>query len=610
MLVDKIWSSDVLDYNTDPIEEKHLKLRRLNLLIGPNNSGKSRLLRLLFATPLKNISVGLGSEFHSACRSLGPLFDIFSKRETIFEFKCSEFMELYDGQCKATGVIDTLLSSLSKLINDAANVNLAFSGGDLRTYYEVQNLVRSEYPAEALNNLSRAVRSATGLRRHYIPILRGMRPLQEGTDLFLERTLKDYFATGGKSDLKIVTGFDLYKLLAQFLLGQPEERQRIRRYEKILGNEFFGGQEITLIPQYGKDTVAVKIGDDDQFPIYDLGDGLQQVIMITSAAYLEQERSVFFIEEPEACLHPGLLRKLALFLLNHTNHQYLATTHSNHLLDLAESHTDVLIHKISKANSETETCFKIQECTRDRNILADLGVLASSVYLANSTIWVEGITDRLYLKAFMKKFLHNLDDSVFKIKFEGFLENYHYSFVEYQGGTLGHWGFDDANDTDRLNASKLCSAVFLIADGDILGKSDRSTILEQELGARFCLLPTKEIENLLPTDVILKTAIRIFSRKKMKTVINLESDNLKKILTKDIINSPHGIGYHLDRCLGLKGKGTSARRVFAEESGTISDKVKFCREVLLVISEDEWLMPPAIEDLCVKIYSHISKFND
>ncbi|EGH13796.1 hypothetical protein BKM20_29325 [Pseudomonas avellanae] len=133
--------------------------------------------------------------------------------------------------------------------------------------------------------------------------------------------------------------------------------------------------------------------------------------------------------------------------------------------------------------------------------------------------------------------------------------------------------------------------------------------MDRELKDRFYLLPAKEIESLLPLDVILKAALRLFSRKKAKTKIDLDPDNLKKILSRDVASSQHGIGYHLDRCLGLKGKGGNVRRVFADESGTVSDKVKFCREVLLVMSEDDWVMPIALEELCVKLYSHISEFN-
>lgn len=204
---------------------------------------------------------------------------------------------------------------------------------------------------------------------------------------------------------------------------------------KNSGARIFGGAEVTLIPEYGKDTISVKIGDDDQFSIYDLGDGMQQVIIITSAAFLEQDNSIFYIEEPEACLHPGLLRKLALFLLNHTQHKYFATTHSNHLLDLAETDRRVKVHRVSKSGAKADASFIVRECTRDRELLAELGVLASSVYLANSTIWVEGITDRLYLSVFLRKYIETIDDASKRNKLDGLLENFHYAFVEYQGDT-------------------------------------------------------------------------------------------------------------------------------------------------------------------------------
>lgn len=610
MNIGKIWSTDVERYNIESGDEKHLRLRKLNFFIGPNNSGKSRLIRSLFSTKTKNLRIGLNESFRDIFHQLDEIFHIIARRESILSFNCKKFMDIYNGELASYDEIKIAIDGLLTLLNEAANPNVYYnSGANLSSFHAIQRIIQHHPLVNQLNEISKFINEANNSEKFYIPILRGMRPLGDSSDLYLDRTNKDYFPSVQKDQLKIVTGFDLYNLLARFLLGQPEERERIREYERILGNEFFGGKEVTLIPQYNKDTVAVKIGTDDQFPIYDLGDGLQQVIIITSAAYLEQTPSIFFIEEPEACLHPGLLRKLALFLLNHTGHQYLATTHSNHLLDLAESNQNVLIYKVSKVDSEDGPNFQIDECTRDRDLLAELGVSASSVYLANATIWIEGITDRLYLKSFMKKYLEDFEDSVFKIKLQGLLENFHYAFVEYQGGTLGHWGFEDGDTTDRLNASKLCSAAFLIADGDISSKGDRARILNDELEERFYLLPAKEIENLLPLNVIEETAKRIFARKKCKTTAELNIDDISKILEKNISTSKFGIGYHLDRCLGLTGKGRSVRRVFADESGTINDKVKFCRESLEVMDTVDWALPDTIKDLCEKIYAHAIKFN-
>ncbi|MGP6421132.1 ATP-dependent nuclease [Pseudomonas putida] len=607
MKVQKIWSENLIGYSNVSPNEKWIKLRKLNLLVGPNNSGKSRLLRMLFSAKPEKISISISDDFKHACRKLEAIIKIISECEHILDLDCSEFMSVYNGECKGVNAVTAIIQEFIKTLNLANNPNVRAQGNTINEFNLIRRYLPDEDFEEALSYVEDLNIKILNIKKHYIPILRGMRPLGDGKDLFLERTLRDYFPN--PDSLNVVTGFDLYNLLARFLLGQPDERERVRNYEKILGNEFFGGAEITLIPQYGQDTVAVKIGDDAQFSIYDLGDGLQQVIIITSAAFLEQEKSIFFIEEPEACLHPGLLRKLALFLLNHTNHQYIATTHSNHLLDLAETHDEVLIHRVSKKSNQDGKGFLIQECTKDREILADLGVRASSVYLANSTIWVEGITDRLYIKAIMKKFLESQKSGPRKIMLEGYLENYHYAFIEYQGGTLGHWGFDDDDDTtERLNASRLCADAFLIADGDIVGKSERAQKLAAELQSRFHLLPCKEIENLLPPIVILESAKKIFGRKLSKTKEDLDIDKIKAILNTDLARSSQGIGYHLDKALGLKGKGKE-RKIFADESGTIGDKVKFCQQAIQVMNEIEWSLSDDLIELCDKMYTHIERKN-
>lgn len=608
--IERIWSSNIAGYSNVEPGEQSIRLEKLNLLIGPNNSGKSRLLRFLFSSPKKNMSFGVGESLREVSNKLGDILGVIERGLNILDFNCQNFLEVNRGKCTDYNSLINSVGGMQKLLTEATNKTNYISGDNLNLFHTIKSLAQLHKPGALTEGISVLHNQLSSLKRHYIPVLRGMRPLIDGKDLFYERTAKDYFPTAKEGEIEIITGFNLYKLLAQYLLGQPGERKRVKEYEKILGDEFFGGVEVTLIPQYNKDTVAVKIGDDEQFSIYDLGDGLQQVIIITSAAYLERESSIFFIEEPELCLHPGLLRKLALFLLNHTSHQYIATTHSNHLLDLAETHNDVLVHRVVKKNAVDGNSFSFQECTKDREILADLGVRASSVYLSNSTIWVEGITDRLYLKTIMKKYLDSISDGARKTMLEGFLENYHYTFVEYQGGTLGHWGFDDDDDTtDRLNASRLCADAFLIADGDILSKSERAAKLNDELQERFHLLPGKEIENLLPAPVVLATATKIFLRKKSKSTEGLDVENLSKILTDNLVTSKYGIGFHLDKALGLKGKGKEVRRVFADESGTINDKVKFCQQAVDVMGEIDWELSPDLIILCEKIYSHIELKN-
>lgn len=605
VFIPKIWVSDLPEYSVDTPSGKGMRLDRLNLLVGPNNSGKSRFLRSLFSTPMPALSIGFGEEYRSLMSDLGGTLDAMKNQPKADNKDWTALIDAYDDECVEVLKFKDKLQELYRVGRDAINPNVSMMGSAPQIWNEIRRANRREALNDALESLFEYAGGCDQFRRFYVPILRGMRPLEVGKDLYLERTIKDYFEGTKISAECIITGFNLYDLLVRNLLGQPADRIKIREYEKIIGDEFFGGAEVTLIPEYQKDTVSVKIGDDDQFPIFNLGDGLQQVIIITSVAFLEQDFSIFLIEEPENCLHPGLLRKLANFLLKHTEHQYLLTTHSNHLLDLAETHESVTIHRFRKIRGCNDSTFKISECTRDQGLLNELGARPSSVFLSNSTIWVEGITDRLYIRMFMGKYLEGLYGQELHGKYSGYLENLHYSFVEYQGGTLGHWYFGGDEVVEKLSASSVCATAFLIADGDIEGKSNRVELLRAQLSERFHLLACKELENLLPKEVIVSAAKNIFSRKHSKTTNGLNVDDIDSFLNKNIDTSKYGIGYHLDKCLGLPGRG-KGRKVFADESGTISDKVKFCREVCLVMESSGWELSVQLKELCGKIFLHVS----
>ncbi|NAR71862.1 AAA family ATPase [Acinetobacter haemolyticus] len=221
------------------------------------------------------------------------------------------------------------------------------------------------------------------------------------------------------------------------LLGEPEQRDLIKNYEKKLSQYFFDNEPVSLIPKHDQDVVNIKIGKDQQFPISQLGDGLQQAIILTYEAFIKKDKTyAFFVEEPELHMHAGMVRQLMNFYLNETPHYYFFTTHSNHLLDMADESDQVIIQKFikqSKKDDEKQFEFKIYRCDRDRDLLASLGVRPSSIYLANCTIWVEGITDRLYITKYMEKYLAELENSnedLYK-KYRRFMPNYHYTFVEY-----------------------------------------------------------------------------------------------------------------------------------------------------------------------------------
>ena len=399
---------------------------------------------------------------------------------------------------------------------------------------------------------------------------------------------------------------------------------------------------ITLIPKHDQDVVNIKIGNESQFPISQLGDGLQQVIILTYEAFIKNDQThVFFIEEPELHMHAGMVRQLMNFYLNETDHYYFFTTHSNHLLDMADESDQVIIQKFVKEPKENskEFDFKIYRCDRDRDLLASLGVKPSSVYLANCTIWVEGITDRLYITKYMEKYLSELEESNSELykKYRRFMPNYHYTFVEYAGSNLVHWDFSD-EFTDHLNdqgmnALLTTSSVLLIADGDIQGKGNRVEQLTKSLGEQFYLLSCKETENTLPANIIhyacnikfsglelaLHNDIKLQSiLKNYLSIDGMQSDTKDgfdiSLLLNDqsYFHAKDGIGKIIDSKIKVGNPRTideKPKKCFADASGTIKDKLKFCRLILTLMDHVEWTLTASAQELCKTIFEHINTAN-
>lgn len=600
-MLSKIWSDRINDYSIEIDHETdlYLPVKKMNLFIGGNNSGKSRFIRQLFAEPSPTFkgAFKINHEF----RALVPEIVTFLDQRRISD-ETGEMIRLFTEQnFIPIENYSVFASSYIKLISRVLDGDPPFNSSDRDFYSSLRRQI-----GNVSGFKDRLIKSVELVQKYlmppriYIPILRGLRPVSNN-DSYYDRTFKDYFkGTSIKSD-RLKTGFDFYNYLVSSLLGQPEQRDAVRKYESLISEHFFEGQSVTLIPEHQKDTVSVKIGGDPQFPIYQLGDGLQQVLIISFYSYMEECHSIFFIEELEHSLHPGLIKRLTNFLLNCTEHQYFITTHSNHLLDIAESNDEVTVYRVQKNKKRS---FFLSECSKDRDLLIELGVHPSSVYLANCSIWVEGITDRLYLREFMKKFINSSDEEERKL-LNVFMENLHYTFIEYQGSNLVHWCFsDDTDGADNrgLNALRSSSSPLLIADGDIADKGDRVSQLADELGEQFILLECKEIENLLGETILRETAKRIYNGKRSK--VDGEIVKLDMIKQGDYEKSPVGIGEYLDSLLGRKN-------VYAADSGTIKDKLKFCRTAVEVMSgpDIEWELTDQQNKICEIIFNHIKKCN-
>ncbi|RTZ17473.1 ATP-binding protein [Vibrio aquaticus] len=594
--------------NMYPDEWVLTNLKQINCFIGPNNSGKSRQLRELFTSDPSRWIIDTYSF---------PAVDVLRTAQRAI--KSSSTINNNITRNVDYVVIGKVAPAIDKLIKSEQPRPTTKLGEFI--YPEVINTRSSNSAPHKLNDIlilglhkdkTTEIDNYNNLTsinwaKCYVPTLRSLRSLEahieNATDLFKYRTQGDYFSD--KKNLgDIFTGYSLYQDLVKHLLGSHEQRKKVRKYEEYLSHNFFFGQDISLVPMVGKDVVYFKEGDKDERPIYDLGDGIQSIIILTFPIFMADKPTIFFIEEPEHYLHAGLQRTLIEAFAKHEEHMFFMTTHSNHILDIAQERDDISIQHVHQDNGTT-----IVNPTQEYSDLLDqLGVRASSVLLANCSIWVEGITDKLYLRAYLNKYiqeLRNKGELSTANRLNSYHENLHYVFTEYQGSNITHWAFGDEATTTQTPAKKLNKNILLIADADIDGKGNRTTELKEALGDSFLLLKWKEIENFIPQAILLETAKQrwdTFNQRggcSIKRFSNIEDARFEK--------TDEGIGSILERFVD-KAPGLE-RNFYKDRSGTIKDKVKFCHTAVKVMEEQEWELTPKLRELCKRIWDHIEKNN-
>jgi AAA15 family ATPase/GTPase len=619
-----------LGYRTDNIVEHSLDLlNRINIFIGANNSGKSRFLRSLFSD--KNFSfeltavdlLKLSELLKQIHRDIDRIFNkngiADSSNTNIMGVKAtlSSFIDKFKkfDFPSVTPLIDDFNSFWGELLifkNQGAshiqhftgNVDLTMVDAVIREYVnEVNDSIKEIIP----NKLSYSV------ERVYIPILRGLRPTQMNDDILFDelkdnycsRTMRDYFKENELLASEIFTGLRLYQDLKKMLLGKREERNKVREFENFLSKTFFNSEQVSLTPSIDDDSVHVSIGNVER-PIYEIGDGIQSIIILLYPLFFNQGSNLLvFIEEPENSIHPGLQRLFleSLMRKEFETFQYFITTHSNHFLDITLELPKVSIYTFQKKKDKKEGVdeFVIENISnQDSQVLDLIGARNSSVFLSNCTIWVEGITDRLYLKKYLEVYQNKLleEDKIKTV----FREDFNFSFVEYSGGNIVHWSFADDSGWEKIKSNRISNKIFLIADQDNTkakpdsAKAKRLSLLHKQLGDNFKVVGGKEVENTLSPKILIETIEKL----ERNNFINVKYD-VNKITYEKYKDC------YLGKFIKLNFQNLRTRK-YEAESGTLYCKLDFCKAAVELILKAEDLSNEGLS-IAGAIFSFIEKCN-
>ena len=585
------------------------ELSKTNVFIGENNSGKSRFLRYLFETDWYSLNEKNLEQFfiemdrfidsYGSRGCLNPMSRFYS---TLSQSNIKRFIELYDkissDQEFYRGVNYKFFQILQLVYKPEVLKN--------KFYFPVIRGTK-DYKTIINNKLDAFLRSANSIQNkdainHYISLLNLQSNGLESFDIYNDIIVQEYFKDNKKIGENILTGGKLYNEIKSMLLGEGKKRKVIEEFQKFLQENFFSNYDkVQLIPNEEKKVLYVKIGNDER-AIYDWGDGTQQLIVILYSLYKHKGETgkLFFIEEPEMYLHPGILRKFIEVINSDVfeNHQYFITTHSNIVLDTsADTNIKMSIFKfkkVSNINNNDGKPFLVEQCNNgDVSLLNELGVRNSSVFLSNCSIWVEGITDRLYLKHYLELYCKKYPDK------KVYRENIDYTFIEYGGGNVVHFNFDEKiDDSNSINAKYINNKIFLIVDNDNTKPGTKKASRKEKYSAllkdNFYELPVTEIENLITFETLKQILINQNPNKK-EEICEVLKDK------KEFTNKK--LGNFID---GLFPEGGIKK--YAAESGTIKNKLEFCKEAISVMNDYDKLSKEA-KTLTEKIYEFISNNN-
>ena len=171
------------------------------------------------------------------------------------------------------------------------------------------------------------------------------------------------------------------------------------------------------------------------------GSGFKTILLVLEFLYLipfvkklEMENLIFAFEELENNMHPALQRRLLTFLRSFAIENdciFFLTTHSSVVIDMFSRDEQAQIIYVTH-DGEKASAKRVQTYVDNSGVLDDLDVRASDILLANSVIWVEGPSDRLYINRWIELW----ENGALK-------EGIHYQCMFYAGRLLAHISAED-----------------------------------------------------------------------------------------------------------------------------------------------------------------------